>query len=140
MLCFRHYSMKIWGLKGFPGGLSHCLNSLLSHLQCRRPRRRGFDPWIEKILWRRGWQPTPVFLSGDFCGQRSLVGYSPWGCKETAMTEQQTDRQMMLGTISANLKARKTDKDSSRNIGLNLWHWRMSDPTPELLISGHLIL
>jgi len=37
--------------------------------------RCGFDPWIMKISWRRGaWQPTPVFLSGEFHGQRSLVG------------------------------------------------------------------
>ncbi|KAB0379908.1 hypothetical protein FD755_007692, partial [Muntiacus reevesi] len=42
----------------------------------------GFDPWIEKIPWKRKWQPTPVFSPGKFHGQRSLVGYSPWGCKE----------------------------------------------------------
>ena len=33
--------------------------------------------------WRRGWKPTPVLLSGEFHGQRSLEGYSPWSCKET---------------------------------------------------------
>ena len=33
-----------------------------------------FDPWIGKIPWRRAWQPTPVFLPGEFHGQRSLVG------------------------------------------------------------------
>ena len=37
--------------------------------------------------WRRKWQPTPVFLPGKFHGQKSLVGYCPWGCKELAMTE-----------------------------------------------------
>ena len=37
--------------------------------------------------WRRKWQPTPVFLSGEFHGQRSLVGYSPWGGKESDMSE-----------------------------------------------------
>ena len=31
--------------------------------------------------WRRAWQPTPIFLPGEFHGQRSLVGSSPWGCK-----------------------------------------------------------
>ena len=31
--------------------------------------------------WRRAWQPTPVFLPGESHGQRSLVGYSPWGHK-----------------------------------------------------------
>ena len=38
--------------------------------------------------WRRAWQPTPVFLPGKSHGQRSLEDYSPWGCKESDMTEQ----------------------------------------------------
>ena len=37
--------------------------------------------------WRRAWQPTLVFLPGEFQGQRSLVGSSPWGHKELDMTE-----------------------------------------------------
>ena len=37
---------------------------------------------VEKILWRREWLPTSVFLPGEFHGQRSLAGYSPWGHKE----------------------------------------------------------
>ena len=41
-------------------------------------KRHRFDPWVGKIPWRRSWQPTPVFLSGEFHGQRRLVGYSPW--------------------------------------------------------------
>ena len=36
--------------------------------------------------WRRKWQPTPVFLPGEFHGRRSLAGYSPWGCKEPDTT------------------------------------------------------
>ena len=47
----------------------------------------GFDPWFGKIPWRREWQPTPVFLPGEFHRQRSLMGYSPWGCKEPDTTE-----------------------------------------------------
>ena len=46
-----------------------------------------FDLWVGKISWRREWLPTPVFWSGEFHGQRSLAGYSPWGCKELDMTE-----------------------------------------------------
>ena len=38
-----------------------------------------FNPWFGKILWRRKWQPIPVFLPGKSYGQRSLAGYSPWG-------------------------------------------------------------
>ena len=37
--------------------------------------------------WRRKWQPTPVFLPGEFHGQRSLVGCSPWGHTESDTTE-----------------------------------------------------
>ena len=43
--------------------------------------------WIAFSPCRRKWQPAPVFLPGKFHGQRSLVGYSPWGCKESDMTE-----------------------------------------------------
>ena len=39
----------------------------------------GLDPWVGKIPWIRKWQPTPVFLTGKSPGQRSLVGYNPWG-------------------------------------------------------------
>ena len=49
--------------------------------------RSGFEPWIGKIPWRRGWQPSPVSLSGKFHGQRSPASYSPCGCKELDMTE-----------------------------------------------------
>ena len=56
-------------------------------LQCRRPR---FDPWVGKIPWRREWQPIPVFLPGQFHGQRILVGYSPWSRKESDMPERLT--------------------------------------------------
>ena len=37
--------------------------------------------------WRRKWQPSPEFLPGESRGQRNLAGYSPWGCKESDMTE-----------------------------------------------------
>ena len=52
-------------------------------LQCGRPR---FESCIRKIPWRRKWQLTPVLLPGKSRGQRSLVGYSPWGHKELDMT------------------------------------------------------
>ena len=53
-------------------------------LQCRRPL---FNSCVRKIPWRRKWQPTPVFFCGKSHGQRSLVGYSPWGHKKLFMTE-----------------------------------------------------
>ena len=44
-------------------------------------------PWIGKIPRRRKWQPTPIFLPGKSHGQWSLVGYLPWGRKESDTTE-----------------------------------------------------
>ena len=52
--------------------------------------RPKFDPWFRNITWRRKRQPTPVFLAGEFHGQRSLAGYSPWGRKELDTGEQLT--------------------------------------------------
>ena len=69
--------------KSFPGG------SVVkeSTCQCRRHRIHGFVPWVKKISWRRKWQPTPVVSPGKSHGQRRLAGYSPWGPKESDMTE-----------------------------------------------------
>ena len=55
--------------------------------QCRRHKRGGFEPWLGKITCRRKRQPTPVFLPGEFHGQRSLTGYSPLSHKESERTE-----------------------------------------------------
>ena len=60
---------------GFPGGPE----GKESTCQCRR---HGFDPWVRKIHWRKEWLSFLVFLPGESHGQRSLVGYSPWGHKE----------------------------------------------------------
>ena len=46
--------------RGFLGGAS----GKEPAYKCRRYKRHGFDPWVRKILWRREWQPTPVFLPG----------------------------------------------------------------------------
>ena len=50
-------------------------------------QRYWFDPWVGKIPWKRKWQPTPVFLPGKSHGQSSLADYSPWGRKESDLTE-----------------------------------------------------
>ena len=47
----------------------------------------GFDPWVRKILWHGKRKPNPVFLPGEPHGQRSLVGYSPRGPKESDVIE-----------------------------------------------------
>ena len=76
----RCASFKQWLGEAIPGWL----RGKESARQCRRHR---FNPWVQKIPWRRKWQPTPILLPGKSHGQRSLVGYSPWSCKESNMTE-----------------------------------------------------
>ena len=59
--------------------------SLVAHKEsaCSAEAGPRFNRWVRKIPWRREWQPTPVSLPGEFHGQRSLVGYSPQGCRES---------------------------------------------------------
>jgi len=67
----------------FPGG-SVCKESTCN---AEDAGRHEFDPQVRTIPWMWAWQLTPVFLPGKSHGERSLVGYSPWGCKESDMTE-----------------------------------------------------
>ena len=46
---------------------------MVKNMPAMRRRRHVFDPWVGKTLWRREWQPTPVFLPGESQGQRNLV-------------------------------------------------------------------
>ena len=65
--------------------------------------------------WRRKWQPTPVFLPGEFHGQRSLAGYRPWGHKESDMTEWLTYLGFsMYNTMSS---------ANSDSLLLSFWIW-----------------
>ena len=55
---------------GFPGSTSGKEHAC----PCKRHKRHKFNPWVGKILWRRAWQPIPIFLPGELHGQRSLAG------------------------------------------------------------------
>ena len=68
--------LKGWG---FPGG------SAVKNLPAVQEMQVRF--LVRKIPWRRKWQPTPVFLPEKNPTDRSLVGHSPWGCKESNTTE-----------------------------------------------------
>ena len=83
-------------------GLPRWLSGKESASQCRIFKRRGFDPWVGKIPWRRTWQPTPVFLPGKSHEQGSLAGYSPWGCRRVGhdlATQQQEQKSPNVGVI-----------------------------------------
>ena len=72
-----------WDNLSFPGGAS----GKDPACQCKRHKRHGFHPWVEKMPQRRAGQPTPVFLPEESHGQRSLADCSPWLCKESDTTE-----------------------------------------------------
>ena len=69
--------------------LPRWLSGKESACQCRS---LGFDPWVGKSLWRRKWQPTPVFLPAKSHGQCYLASYSPQGLRRVGhdlVTKQQ---------------------------------------------------
>ena len=65
--------------------------SLVAPVVKKLPAKAGnigrLDPRVGKIPGKKAWQPTPVFLPGESPGQRNLVGYGPWGHKESDMPE-----------------------------------------------------
>ena len=84
--CFQPFCCYFFDAKYSMPWASLVAQLVESACQYKSCRRHGFDPWIRKITWRRKWQPTPIFLSGKFCGQRILASYSPWGLKESYIT------------------------------------------------------
>ena len=68
--------------------LPRCLSGKESICQCRIHKRYGFDPWVGQVPWRREWQPTQVFLPGEFLGQKNLAGYCPRGLRESDISKQ----------------------------------------------------
>ena len=79
-LLFAEIFLMINSISGFPDG------SVVKNLPTNAVDM-GSVSGSGRFLWRRKWQPTPVFLPGEALGQRSLAGYSPWGCKELDTTE-----------------------------------------------------
>ena len=86
-----------------------------SACQGRRHKRRGFSPCVRKIPWSKKWQHAPISLPGKFYGQRSLVGYSLWGRKESDMTvypHTHTHNQICL--VSMQEKKQETHRENAR--------------------------
>ena len=69
-------------VQGFPCG------SVVKNLLATQGAQERFNPWVRKSPWSRKWQHAPGFLPGNFHGQSSLAGYSPWHCTELDMTQQ----------------------------------------------------
>ena len=110
----QHYNNKLYD--------SRWHNGKESAYKCRRCR---FSPWVRKIPWRRKWQPISVFLPGKLHGERSLVGYSPWGFKELDTTEhshkeQRTLEQGLIIFIWINMKKIKSGLPWKLKVNLNM--------------------
>ena len=58
-----------------------------------------FSMYVSSVVWRRKWLRSPVFLPGESHEQRSLVGYSLWGCKESDRTEATSHAYMYTGSV-----------------------------------------
>ena len=69
MLLVLHFGLLAQGMWDL-GGSHEPMQEIEHACQCRR---YGFDPWVEKIPWRRAWQPSPVFLPRKSNGQKSLT-------------------------------------------------------------------
>ena len=76
LFCFVQFA---WFCNG-QNPLHIILNSHLKEKSQWAPTNAGEAGDVGLIPWRKQWQPTPVFLPGEFHGQKSLADYSPWGC------------------------------------------------------------
>ena len=97
----------------------------VSAYECRTYERFRFNPWVQKIPWRRKWQPTPVFLPGLIPGQRCLVGYSPWSDNQLDMTERNQSETVYLityrrlyytCTLCLDVPGHPTDEDTALSL------------------------
>ena len=83
--------------------------------------------------WSRKWQPTSVFLPGESHGRKSLAGYSPWGCKESDMTEQLTQPYLDSKPITSTLGMREYG-DIISDWTHPIWHQEQEIPSILLFI------
>ena len=83
------------------GGLTKWLSDKESICLCRRCQ---FNPWVGKILWKRKWQPTPVFLPGKSHKQRSLERLQSMGSQRVSHTHTHIHTNLYLKNLCFNLR------------------------------------
>ena len=124
LLCLVHWQAgslplappgNYWALKQSTG-LPRWLNGKESAYSAREAGDVSLITGPGRFLWRRKWQSTPVFSPGKFHGQRSLAGYSPWGCKRVGydlVTKQWQITTRVLTTDAAAVHLKLTCLDPS---------------------------
>ena len=103
-------------------------------LQSMGSQRVGHD-WAISLsfyssFWRRKWQPTPVFLPGESHGQRGLVGWRLWGCKESDTTKQPTHTHTHITLLSGHSPALKWKVLSLNSVWLLATPWTITHQVP----------
>ena len=106
--------------------------------QCRRCKRNGFDPWVEKIPWRRACQPILVFLPGESHKQRSLADYDPSGHKELDMTEE-TQHACILAIYGAQIPGPTMNTKIWRCSSARVIPLYLQDPYPWIQPTGFIM-
>ena len=101
----------------------------------KNPPANAGDPWVGKIPWRRKWQPTPVFLPRKYHGQRSLVGYSPWGRKRVRHELKTKQWEGPLMWVSCSIISSRIRKSSEKSHCMCLCP-ESFDPAGKLVING----
>ena len=84
-ICCVIFRQVLRSLRGFPGG-----SVVKNPSPMQETQETWVNPWVRKIPWWKKWQPDPVFLPEKPYGERSLVNYSPWHCKELEPTNSHT--------------------------------------------------
>ena len=105
------------------GEKSWCLSGKGSACQCRRC---WFNPWVGKIPWRGKWQPTPEFLSGQFYGLKSLVGYSG---VEKSWTQLSNKKTTKLGRIQPGAGEKVRAKTFKFSNAFFFYIFKLNSPT-----------
>ena len=130
-LLYNPNSVNLWIFFFFPTfiilkRLPRWCNGKECTCQCRRRRTHRFDPWVRKIPWRRKWQLILVHLPEKLHGQRSLVGYSPWGhrVRHNWVTEHAHNINKPLTPLNLNI-ASIPDKETAWSFFRQTWSYRL---------------
>ena len=128
--CVSYNGRKIlyhWATRDVP--VLRFLSWLSAQMVKNLPEIQETQVWflVRKILWSRKWQPTPVFLPGEFHGQRSLVGYSPRDRRVGHDWATNTCKFLLLATESMSFLDGSDGEESACNVGDQVWSLSQED-------------